>query len=92
VHHGFSQDLAVESCRVLSHVTLMTTMAELSDPRESNYPEVFGKTIHWLVPGIENLRLRVGFDPFPNGKRFWDVGSHHNPGAPSPNSGGPPDQ
>ena len=54
VRHGFSQDLAVESCRVLSHVTLMMTLAELSDPRESNHPQVFGKTIHWLVAGIEN--------------------------------------
>lgn len=54
VHHGFSQDLAVESCRVLSHVTLMTTLAELSDPRESNHPEVFEKTITWIVAGIEN--------------------------------------
>ena len=39
---------------MLSHVTLMTTLAELSDPREANHPEVFGKTIRWLVAGIEN--------------------------------------
>ena len=54
VRHGFSQDLAVESCRVLSHDPLMMTLAELSDPCESNHPQVFGKTIDWLVAGIEN--------------------------------------
>jgi AcrR family transcriptional regulator len=53
VHHGFSQDLAVESCRVLSHVTLMMTLAELPDPHGSNHLEVFGKTIRWLIAGIE---------------------------------------
>ena len=55
VHHGFSQDLAVESCRVLSHVTLMTTLAELSDPRVNpTTPRCSGQTIRWLVVGIEN--------------------------------------
>jgi hypothetical protein len=32
----------------------MMTLAELPDPRESNHLEVFGRTIRWLIAGIEN--------------------------------------
>jgi AcrR family transcriptional regulator len=54
IRQGFPQDLAVESCRVLSHATLSMTLADVAESREPDRPEFFHTATRWLIRGIQD--------------------------------------
>lgn len=51
---GFPQDLAIDSCRVLSHATVSMTLTDLATPAEPDRPEFFATAVRWLIRGIES--------------------------------------
>jgi len=56
--NGFTQKHAVEACNVLVHVALSLTVTDMAVHEDT--PEIFDRTIDWLIRGIEHSHKGIG--------------------------------